>query len=229
MQEQFIVAADETLNISELFYSIQGESTWAGMPCVFIRLAGCNLRCTYCDAAYTYEEEGLDYSWKEIIAFTEKYPKALIEFTGGEPFLQDNIYPLIDTLIAANRTVLVETNGSILLDKAPNDIVKIMDIKCPDSGMHEKIDLENLDFLNAKDNLKFVLSSRKDFDWAVQFLHQHLPEHWKKKDSPAILFSPVPDRLEIEELAQWILEEEVAIQLQVQLHKIIWPTETRGV
>ncbi len=223
------MAIEQTLVVSELFYSIQGESTWAGMPCVFIRLAGCNLRCNYCDAAYTYEEESRQYSFQKIIAFIEKHPNALVEITGGEPLLQENIYPFMETLIKTGRTVLLETNGSLPLDRVLEDAVKIMDIKCPDSGMHEKIDLHNLKYLNSKDNVKFVLSSREDFDWAVKLLHQHLPELWQTNELPAILFSPVPDRLEVKELAKWILEEKLPLRLQIQLHKIIWPEEMRGV
>jgi len=223
------VAAELQLKISELFYSIQGESTWAGMPCIFIRLSGCNLRCNYCDATYTYEEEGQDYPLQEILAYCEKHPHAIVEITGGEPLLQENIYPLLDSLLHAGRTVLIETNGSLPMDKIPENVIKIMDLKCPDSGMHEKNDLGNLQGLTCQDNLKFVLSSKRDFDWAVDLLRQYLPKIRAGNNVPDILFSPVPGRMAAQDLADWILKENLPIRLQIQLHKILWPKEQRGV
>nr|MDA8164823.1 radical SAM protein [Desulfobacteraceae bacterium] len=154
------------LTISELFYSIQGETSYAGYPCAFIRLAGCNLRCSYCDARYTYEEEGREMPLSEVLAFAASFPVALVGVTGGEPLLQENIYSLLKVLVTAGRTVLLETNGSLPVSKVPGEVVKILDLKCPDSGMHEQMDFRNLHFLSPKDEVKFVLSSRADYEWA---------------------------------------------------------------
>lgn len=219
------------LHISELFYSIQGESTFAGYPCAFIRLAGCNLRCSYCDARYTYEEQPLSLPLGHILSFTEKYPTAIVEITGGEPLLQQEVYLLMEKLIQAKRVVLLETNGSILLDKVPAAVIKIMDIKCPDSGMSDRMNLHNIKLLSPVDEIKFVLSSRTDFDWAVQVLNKNFP-HLADKDAsrrPQILFSPVTSALEPSLLAQWILDKQLPVRLQLQLHSQLWPKQKRGV
>lgn len=214
----------ENINISELFYSIQGESTFAGLPCVFIRLAGCNLRCRYCDAKYTYEEPGAEKTMAELLDFVDSYPPAIVEITGGEPLLQDSVYDLMQQLLAKNRTVLLETNGSINVEKVPQDVIKIMDIKCPDSGMHDKVYLKNLELLGPQDEIKFVLSSRNDYDWAVDFMRKRQLEQ-----KGAILFSPVDGLLDAAKLADWILADSLPVRLQLQLHKILWPDQTRGV
>lgn len=215
---------DLHLNISEIFYSIQGESSFAGYPCIFIRLAGCNLRCSYCDAKYTYEEPGTKTPIAELLQSVEKHPTALVEITGGEPLLQEEVYPLMDELLAAKRTVLLETNGSINLAKIPTEIIKVVDIKCPGSSMHEHMDRANLDLITPNDEIKFVVTSREDYDWAVQIIQEkQLIEKVK------ILFSPVADSLSSTDLAQWILEDELQVRLQIQLHKILWPDNNRGV
>ena len=215
---------DLALNISEVFYSIQGESSYAGYPCVFIRLAGCNLRCRFCDARYTYEEKGVETKIGDILKKVAEHPKALVEITGGEPLLQDAVYPLMEELLAAGRTVLLETNGSVSLAKVPDKVIKIMDIKCPGSGMHEHLKPGNFDLLTAHDEVKFVLSSREDYDWAVQLIQdQQLAEEVK------ILFSPARDLLAPADLAQWLLEDELPVRLQLQLHTILWPDKNRGV
>ena len=212
------------INIAELFYSIQGESTFAGLPCVFVRLAGCNLRCRYCDAQYTYEEPGTEKTIAELLEFADSYPGALVEITGGEPLLQESVNELMQQLLAKNRTVLLETNGSISVEKVPQGVIKIMDIKCPDSGMHDKMHLENLDLLGPQDEIKFVLSSRNDYDWAIDFIgNNHLGQ------KGAILFSPVNGLLDAAILAEWILADSLTVRLQLQLHKIIWPDKNRGV
>ncbi len=141
------MASDALLEICELFYSIQGESSYAGYPCFFIRLAGCNLRCTWCDTRYAYEEEHQSYSISRILAELNKYPGVMVEITGGEPLLQKNVYPLFDQLLATGRIVLLETNGSLRLDNVPEKVVKIMDVKCPDSAMHKKMDFNNFEFI----------------------------------------------------------------------------------
>ncbi len=219
--------ASNQLIISELFYSIQGESSFAGLPCVFIRLAGCNLRCSYCDARYTYEEEGKPYPVSDLLTFADQYPSAQVEITGGEPLLQDNIYPLMDGLLSKGRCVLLETNGSIDLSRVPEEIIKIIDIKCPDSGMADHFDHKNLDLLTANDEIKFVLSSKRDYDWAREMLLKTIPDMLVKKGR--ILFSPVQSALAPQLLAQWILDDQLQVRLQLQLHKIIWPDKQRGV
>ena len=212
------------LEIAELFYSIQGESTYAGLPCVFIRLAGCNLRCSYCDAKYTYEEPATTSSISEILDFAGAYPDAIVEITGGEPLLQEQVYELMDQLLTQKRTVLLETNGSIGVEKVPQGVIKIIDIKCPDSGMHDKMDLKNLDLLTQQDEIKFVLRSRNDYDWAVDIISRYNLE-----SRCPILFSPVAEKLDAAKLAAWILNKRLQVRLQLQLHKIIWPDKIRGV
>ena len=160
------------LDVSERFYSIQGESTWAGLPCLFIRLSGCNLRCNYCDSSYTWEETGKMTSVGEILSWVDEFPGTMIELTGGEPLLQKEVYPLIDKLLGQGRTVLVETNGSINIDKIPQTASIILDIKCPDSNMDSSMNWDNIEQLfkranlGSHDEVKFVLSSEQDFIWA---------------------------------------------------------------
>jgi 7-carboxy-7-deazaguanine synthase len=225
------VKTKDTLLVSELFYSIQGESSYTGYPCLFIRLAGCNLRCTYCDAKYTYEETDLEMSLAEIVSFVQKSPVRLVEITGGEPLLQENVYALMETLLAGERTVLLETNGSIDMAKVPDAVVKIMDIKCPGSGMAEMNHLANLKQLTSKDELKFVLRSKEDYIWAVDFLRENmlcLP-HSSDRQTPKIIFSAVTRDLDPTDLATWLLAEGLPIRLQLQLHTLLWPDKTRGV
>ena len=214
---------DALLEISEVFYSIQGESSYAGYPCFFIRFAGCNLRCTWCDARYTYEDEHSSYTMGRVLAELGKYPGVLVEITGGEPLLQPNVYLLLDELLAAGRTVLLETNGSISLAEVPRAVVKIMDVKCPGSGMHEKMDLANFSFLAQQDEIKFVLSSRDDYTWATRLLATH-----GLQTIAPVTFSPVTSRLAPSLLAGWILEDRLPVRLRLQLHTILWPEKTRG-
>lgn len=217
------MAKETQLEISELFYSIQGESSFAGYPCFFIRFTGCNLRCTYCDARYTYEEPGSSYSVEQLLAEIERYPDVLVEITGGEPLLQDGIYPLLDKLLQTGRTVLLETNGSLSLDRVPEKVVKIMDVKCPDSSMHDKMELGNFVVLTPTDELKFVISSRQDYDFAKETLLIH-----SLLGKTKISFSPVTDRLAPHALARWIMDDRLPVRLQLQLHAILWPEKKRG-
>ena len=211
------------LKIAELFYSIQGESSYAGYPCFFIRLAGCNLRCTYCDTRYAYEEDHPSMDISRILAETEKHPAAIVEITGGEPLLQENVYPLMKQLLAANKKVLLESNGSRSLADVPADVIRIMDMKCPGSGMHEHMDPGNLDYLTQNDEVKFVLGSREDYDWAADHVRKHsLPER------TTVTFSPVTSILAPSTLARWILDDFLPVRLRLQLHTIIWPDKTRG-
>ena len=222
---------EPSLSISELFYSIQGESTFAGLPCVFIRTAGCNLRCSYCDAAYTYEETGREMPLAEILHYVERYPQALVEITGGEPLLQQNVSSLMASLVARKRTVLLETNGSQALDSVPIEVHAIVDIKCPGSGMESSWLAANLQEVRnraaARPNsteIKFVLRDMQDYQFARSFvLEQALYE------VAPVLFSPVRDTLPLLLLAQAILDDELPVRLQLQLHTVIWPTVARGV
>ena len=211
------------LEISELFFSIQGESSYGGQPCVFIRLSGCNLRCSYCDAGYTYEEAGTLQELSAILAFAAQYPGCPVEITGGEPLLQENVYLLMTELLAADRRVLLETNGSISLAKVPAGVVKIMDVKCPGSGMAGHLLPDNLELLGSGDELKFVLCSRADYEWAVSLIN-------KTALSKAVIihFSPVAGKLEPARLAEWILNDRLPVRLQLQLHKFLWPGVVRG-
>jgi 7-carboxy-7-deazaguanine synthase len=214
---------EPTLAVSELFYSLQGESSLAGYPCVFIRLAGCNLRCSFCDARYTYEEEGQQMPLAAIIAAAGSHPRALVAITGGEPLLQDNVYPLMKQLLAANHRVMLETNGSLGISKVPGEVIKILDLKCPDSGMHEQMDFQNLHFLSTRDEIKFVLSSRQDYEWAAATISKY-----RLDQTASLLFSPVVGRLAPAELAGWLLTDQLPVRLQLQLHKILWPETLRG-
>jgi len=212
------------LQLSEIFYSIQGESSFAGYPCLFFRLSGCNLRCSYCDAKYTYEEPASPTALSALLAEAARYPKALVEITGGEPLLQDGVYPLMEALLAEGRTVLLETNGSLSLARVPLGVVKILDLKCPDSGMAGQMDLANLDLLDPRDEIKFVLSSRPDYDWARAMLAEH-----RLAEKAKVILSPVIDRLAPSLLAEWLLADALPARLQLQLHTLLWPGLKRGV
>ncbi len=220
----------ERLRVSELFYSIQGESTRAGLPCAFVRLCGCNLRCSYCDSQYTWEEQGRLMSVAEICAWLDQYPGLMTEITGGEPLLQEAVYLLMDALLAQDRELLLETGGSLSIAKVPVAVRVILDIKCPNSDMVEKNDWNNLALLKkrraagSRDEIKFVLSSLEDAAWAAQAVRQH-----ELTDLLPVLFSPVIERLAPEQLAAFILQEQLPVRLQLQLHRQIWPSISRGV
>ncbi len=225
------MASDLSLRISELFYSIQGESTFAGLPCVFIRLAGCNLRCSYCDAAYSYGEDGEEMSLAAILGYIEEYPLALVEITGGEPLLQENVYPLMVALIDRKRTVLLETNGSQPLASIPPEVHVIVDVKCPGSGMAASWLSANLVAIKDRSTrrtncteIKFVIRDMGDFQFAKEFVRDH-----RLSDFAPILFSPVRGSMSSPLLAQAILDDELPVRLQLQLHTIIWPGISRGV
>lgn len=223
------ITVTEPVQVSELFYSIQGESTWAGLPCLFVRLAGCNLRCSYCDARYTWEEAAVPMALAEILAWTGQYPGTLVEITGGEPLCQP-VYPLMQALIEEGRQVLLETNGSLPLGEVPDAVSIIMDVKCPDSGMAAHNLPENLDLLRersrrqCRDEIKFVLSSINDFHWARQLVEQDRLDQWLP-----VLFSPVRSRLDPARLAGLLLDHRLPVRLQLQLHTLLWPDQTRGV
>ena len=211
------------MELSEIFYSIQGESTFAGLPCIFIRLAGCNLRCIYCDTKYAYIKE-FELSVDEILEEIKKYsPISLVEVTGGEPLLQDDTYLLLDKLIKEKYQVLLETNGSILLNRVPKKIIKIVDIKTPGSKMSDKMNWENINYLNLKDEIKFVITDKKDFDWAIEKVKNYNLLQYN------VLFSPAHNMIEPGILAQWIKEGKIPVRMQLQLHKIIYNDKMRKV
>ena len=213
----------EALQVNEIFYSIQGESSFAGRPCVFVRLTGCNLRCTWCDTAYAFHE-GRRMGLDEILRAVEAHPARLVELTGGEPLLQPDALPLMRQLADRGWTVLLETGGSLELTGVDPRVVRIVDVKCPGSGESERNLWSNLAGLRATDEVKFVLVDRADFDFAGQVLDQRLGGF-----EGTVHFSPVWGRLEPVTLAGWILESGRAVKLQLQLHKLLWPAETRGV
>ena len=213
------------LKVNEIFFSIQGESTRAGEPCVFIRLTGCNLRCTYCDTVYAYEEGSL-MDIEEIVETVKDFSCSLVEITGGEPLFQDGTPQLIRILLDLGYAVLLETNGSKDIGTVDRRCVKVMDIKCPSSNEEKRNDLENLKRLNKGDELKFVIADRVDYDFAVGIVSL-IPED--KIKIIHINFSPCFGRLWPGELAGWILNDKLNVRLNLQLHKYIWPPDMRGV
>ena len=212
------------LKVNEIFFSIQGESVHAGLPCVFVRLTGCNLRCRYCDTQYAFYE-GSNMSVAGIIEKVNLLGGNLVEITGGEPLVQEHTPILVEALLEANYEVLMETNGSLDIDRVDRRCSRIMDIKCPSSGEHMKNDAANLQRLTAHDQVKFVIGDHDDFLFATQLL-PHLPANFH---ADRILFSAVVDQLSPDQLASWMLETRIQARLQLQLHKVIWPDQDRGV
>jgi len=208
----------ETLIINEIFHSIQGESSYAGLPCVFVRLTGCRLRCKWCDTDYAFTE-GVAMSLDAIISKVQSYACPLVEITGGEPLLQPNVLPLLTRFCDVGFTALLETSGTEDVASVDPRVIKVMDLKCPSSGESDRNRYANLRHLTAKDEVKFVLADRADYDWAKQ----HLPERGH------VLFSPVWDRLPLKTLAEWILADRLPVRLQTQWHKHIWGPGARGV
>jgi 7-carboxy-7-deazaguanine synthase len=229
--------------ITEIFKSIQGEGTRAGLPCVFVRLTGCNLRCTWCDTAYAFHG-GKKMSVEEVSKHVDQLAGRkgrlrgseaavpLVELTGGEPLLQEEIYPLAEKLLAAGYTVMIETSGERFIGRLPREVIKIVDVKCPDSGEPDTFEMSNLAALGENDEVKFVLSTRRDYEFAREFTAQHgLAQRVKQ-----VLFSPVfedPEGkwpgLEPRELVEWMLADRLPVRLGLQLHKFIWDPATKGV
>lgn len=219
----------EFLRVTEIFHSIQGESTWAGYPCTFIRLTGCPLRCVWCDTEYSFYG-GAKMTLDELVAKCDEIGTRLVEITGGEPLIHRNAFVLARLLVDRGYTVLVETSGAI--DVAPLDprVHKIMDLKCPGSGEEARNLWSNLDHLTGRDEIKFVIKDRADYEWARDVvLNRGLAD--KKRDGTLreILFSPVWDAVDFQELAQWILDDHLPVRYQIQLHKVIWGANVPGV
>ena len=212
------------LTINEIFHSIQGESRRAGEPCVFVRLTACDLRCSWCDTAYAFYE-GSKREVNDVVADVEKYGCPLVEITGGEPLLQEDVYPLMDRLLASGHTVMIETGGHRSIARVPAGVLKIVDVKCPGSGEAHRNHWENLDLVRSHDEVKFVLKDRADYDYAKDVV----AEHALVGKVGAVHFSPVHGVLDARVLAEWVLADRLAVRVQLQLHKFIWSPETRGV
>lgn len=211
------------LKICEIFASIQGESSYAGLPCAFVRLTGCNMRCLYCDTRFAYDE-GSEMTVMEIVEAVRKCGIPLVEITGGEPLLQDETPALARLLLDEGHTVLIETNGSLPIDRLDRRAVVIMDVKTPGSGMSHMTDLSNLNLLKPTDELKCVITDRKDYEWAKAFIAEH-----QAAKGCAILFSPAFGMVSPRALAQWIIEDRLPVRLNVQLHKYLFGPDERGV
>src|SRR6185436_7219918 len=212
------------LTVNEIFHSIQGESTRAGRPCVFVRLTACDLRCTWCDTPYAFHE-GRSMTVEDVVRTVDQYGCPLVEITGGEPLLQDEVYPLMERLHASGHTVMLETGGHRPIDRVPADVVKIVDVKCPGSGEAGRNEWSNLDRLAAHDEVKFVIQDRADYEFARDVIARYdLPAR-----CAAVLLSPVHGVLDGRTLSEWMLGDRVPARLQLQLHKYIWHPDTRGV
>jgi len=208
------------MRITEIFHSIQGESSYAGLPCTFVRLTGCNLRCRWCDSEYTFTG-GEKMSLDDVVARVEAYGCKLVEITGGEPLAQSEAFELITRLCDAGYQVLIETSGSIDISGVDDRATLILDIKCPGSGEVEKNRWSNLAILRPQDEIKFVLADRADYEWAKNIIEEY--------ELTKVLFSPVWGELELKPLAEWMLADRVPARLQTQLHKHIWGPDVHGV
>lgn len=212
------------LTVNEIFHSIQGESTLAGVPCVFVRLTACELRCRWCDTPYAFHE-GRKLSVDEVVAQVEAYGCPTVEITGGEPLLQADVIPLMTQLLTRGYRVMVETGGHRSIAGVPAGVIRIVDIKCPGSGESDRNDWSNLALLTSLDQVKFVLADRADYEFARDVItREHLADR-----CGAVLLSPVHGELALKPLAEWILADRLPVRLQVQLHKYIWDPQTRGV
>jgi 7-carboxy-7-deazaguanine synthase len=212
------------LTVNEIFHSIQGESTHAGRPCVFVRLTACDLRCSWCDTPYAFYE-GRKMSLDDVMAAVDAYGCSLVELTGGEPLLQKDVYPLMERLLASGKTVLVETGGHLSVANVPPAVHKIVDVKCPGSGEAHRMDWSNLDRLSPTDEVKFVVRDRTDYEYACTVVSRHELD----RKVGAVLFSPVHGVLDPRTLSEWVLADRLPVRVQLQVHKYIWDAQTRGV
>jgi 7-carboxy-7-deazaguanine synthase len=213
------------MQITEIFKSIQGESTYAGLPCIFVRLTACNLRCTWCDTEYSFHG-GTKMTLDEVLGRVRSFGGKLVEITGGEPLLQEEVYPLMDGLLGEGYKVMLETSGERPIDRVPRIVVKIVDVKCPDSGEPDTFAMKNLEHLAPHDQIKFVIATRRDYEFARNFTR----EHNLTARTAAVLFSPVHGQIDLQEMAQWIIDDGLEeVRFGYQLHKIIWGAEAKGV
>ena len=212
-----------SLKVNEIYYSVQGESTHVGRPCIFIRLTYCNLRCTYCDTEYAFYE-GKNIEIPEIMAKIKQWNCNLVEVTGGEPLFQDECIYLLNELMNQNYEVMLETGGSLSISDVPIDIVRIVDFKCPSSGMEKKNLWSIVNDLRPHDEVKFVIGDREDFDWAKEMLNKY-----SLNEKCSILFSPTFGKIDPSLIVEWILEGDIPVRMQLQMHKLIWESERKGV
>jgi 7-carboxy-7-deazaguanine synthase len=211
------------LTVNEIFFSIQGEGTRAGRPCVFVRLTGCPLRCVYCDTAYAFHE-GSKRSENDVLAEIEAFPSRLVELTGGEPLSQPEAFPFVARLLDAGWEVLIETSGHVLLDGLDPRAVAIVDVKTPGSGESHRMEWRNLELLKPTDELKFVIAQRADYEWSRDLVREK-----RLAERCPVLFSPVHGVLDPGLLARWVLDDGLPVRVQLQLHKLLWPGVERGV
>ena len=212
------------LTINEIFHSIQGESTYAGRPCVFVRLTACDLRCSWCDTPYAFHE-GKKMALEAVLDEVERYGCDVVEVTGGEPLLQQDVYPLMQTLLDRGKTVLIETGGHRSIADVPKGVVTVMDVKCPGSGEAARMDWDNFDRLVPTDEVKFVIRDRADYEYATEVVLRYC----LVGKVAAIHFSPVHGVLDPKTLSEWVLADRLQVRVQLQVHKYIWSPETRGV
>ena len=212
-----------SLKINEIYYSLQGESTHSGCPCIFIRLTYCNLRCSYCDTEYAFYD-GKDMEITDIMSEIKQWDCNLVEVTGGEPLFQAECIDLLNELVNSNYEVMLETGGSLSISDVPKNVVKIVDFKCPSSGMVKKILWSIVDDLQAHDEVKFVIGNREDFDWAKD----RITEYSLDKIC-TLLFSPTFGEIDPQQIVEWILAENLPVRMQLQMHKMIWSPEEKGV
>jgi 7-carboxy-7-deazaguanine synthase len=212
------------LTINEIFHSFQGESTHAGRPCVFVRLTACDLRCSWCDTPYAFHE-GHKMSVDEVLPQVQAYGCELVEVTGGEPLLQADVYPLMQRLLDAGHTVMLETGGHRSIARVPAAVIRIVDVKCPGSGEAAKNDWSNIELLTDRDEVKFVIRDRADYEFARDVLRRHGLD----ARCAAVLLSPVHGALAPKDLAAWMLQDRLPARLQLQVHKYIWGADARGV
>jgi 7-carboxy-7-deazaguanine synthase len=212
------------LTVNEIFHSIQGESTFAGEPCVFVRLTACDLRCCWCDTPYAFYE-GHKMSVEEVLGEVERFNCRTVEVTGGEPLLQQDVYPLMSRLLASGKTVLLETGGHRSIANVPAGVIRIVDVKCPGSGESEKMDWDNLQRVTSGDQIKFVIRDRADYEYACDVVKREA----LADRVAAVLFSPVHGVMDAKDLAAWILADGMPVRLQLQAHKFIWGADVRGV
>jgi len=212
------------LTVNEIFHSIQGESTHAGRPCVFVRLTACDLRCSWCDTPYAFHE-GAKMTVEDVVSRVREYGCDVVEITGGEPLLQKDVYPLMQRLLDEGRTVLLETGGHLSVDEVPEGVVRVIDVKCPGSGESARVHWPNLHRLRPSDEVKFVIKDRADYEFARDVV----AKYDLAARAAAVLFSPVHGVMNARELAEWILADRLAARLQLQVHKYVWDPATRGV
>ena len=212
------------VTVNEIFYSVQGESTYAGRPCVFVRLTACDLRCSWCDTPYAFHE-GRKRDLDDVLAEVERYDCSLVEVTGGEPLLQEDVYPLMNALLERGKTVLLETGGHRSTARVPEPVVTILDIKCPGSGEADRMDWKNLDRLRPRDEVKFVINDRTDYEYA----RAAIVRYGIAERAAAIHMSPVHGVMDPKTLSEWVLADRLPVRVQLQIHKYIWPADTRGV